>query len=236
MIPARRPRTRPQRRRAWAALAVVAALAAPAAAPAQGFGQREADFAPGFGLVLGQGETADGGAGRTLGFTSRRLKDNERIGSLALMAAEYEGGIPFRALSAAVAEDDVHLRVQSVHAELRRYFPLGGNILYYWALRGGYTRLEGEVTTADGRTHRVERDQVAPLALLAVPLALENPAFLMLAFLDGTSLGLTVDVIAERLWFDLGVGAQVLPRFRDNRIVVEEPFLLTRTLQMVLVF
>ncbi len=194
------------------------------------------DFAPGFGLLMGQGETDDGGATRRFGFTSRRLRENERIGSLALVAEEIVDGVPFGVLSDTVVEDDVKLRIQSVFAEMKRYFEVSTGFLYYWGLRGGYTRLEGEVKTSNGETKKFRKDSVAPLALLALPLALENPAFLLLAFADGASMGMVLDITPQRVWLDLQIGASILPRYRDSLVTVEEPFLLTRTLQLVIVF
>ncbi len=202
-------------------------------------GQQETlgEFAPGFGIVYGEGKAENGADSKRLGFTSRRIKDNDRMGSLALVGEEHVNGVPFELLDATLAAEDVRLRYQSVFMEMKRYFPLDDRFHYYWAIRGGYSRITGTVDPGGGQAVRTfEVDQVAPLALLALPLAIENPGFLLLAVADGTSLGLTWDIVPERLWLDFQFGAVMTPRYRDASLVLEELTIITQTLQLLLVF
>jgi hypothetical protein len=77
---------------------------------------------------------------------------------------------------------------------------------------------------------------VAPLWFLALPFALEHPGFLLLAAVDGSSAGLTVDLVSDRLWLDLSLGTVVLPRLRDRTLALEDRFTATGMLQLVVVF
>ena len=198
---------------------------------------RGADIAPGFGLVVGEGRTENDATIRRFGFTTRRLSDNNRMGSLALIYEEHQNGLAFSRLDDSVAKEDVDLRYQSIFGELKRYFPVGGNFFYYWGLRGGYTRVQGRIDRGPGqKDEKFEEDSFAPLALLALPFVLENPGFLLLAFVDGASLGIVVDLVPEHIWLDLQFGSVVLPRHRDRFVVLEELFSVTRTLQLVIAF
>ncbi|MBI4084144.1 MAG: hypothetical protein HY423_16185 [Candidatus Lambdaproteobacteria bacterium] len=197
--------------------------------------ERGQAFAPGFGLLAGEGTGELGGAGRRFGFSSRRLREHDRIGSLALVAEEWRDAVAGAALSGGTRVGAV--RVESVYAEIKRYLPVAGGFHYYWGLRGGVTRLRAEIASGAGAPARtIERDSVAPLALLALPLALEQPGFLLLALVDGASAGVTFDLVADRIWLDFQVGAQVLPRYRDRDVAFEELFLLTRAVQLVVTF
>ena len=193
------------------------------------------DLAPGFGLIYGEGKNQYGGRISRVGFTSRRLSDGGRIGSLALMAEQHDNGIRYTALDESLTEDKVTLRYQAAYLEMKRYLPFAGVINYYWGVRGGYTRITG-VDTSSGENREFKVDQLAPLALLAIPLMIENPGFLLLAFMDGTSTGMTVDIIPERIWLDYQIGAVLLPRYRDSVLVIEDLTLITQTLKLVMVF
>lgn len=194
------------------------------------------DFAPGFGIVYGQGETEDGGQLTRFGFTSRRMKEGKHVGSAALVAEEHSG-VPNELLDAGLAPEDVSLRYQALFVEIKRYFPIGGGFHYYWGVRGGFSRVSGTVTDPASETQEsFESDLVAPLGLLALPLALENPGFLVLAFLDGASFGLTLEIVPKRIWLDFQVGSAFLPAYRDARVVVEQPLVLSSVLQVAVVF
>ncbi len=194
-------------------------------------------FAPGFGIVYGEGRTENGAKTQRLGFSSRRLQENTRIGSLTLVGEEHFDGIPFALLDPTLSRDDVELRYQSLFMEMKRYFPLGGAFHLYWGLRGGVSRIRGRIRDpAGGPAREFEADLVGPLALLAVPLALENPGFLLLALADGTSAGLTADLVPNRIWLDYQLSATLIPNHRDARIAIEERTLVTQTLQLLIVF
>jgi len=195
----------------------------------------ESNWAPGFGLLYGEGQTENGADLVRIGFSSRRIKEQERIGSLALIGERHENGIPFQMLDSTPAEA-VTLKYQSLFFEMKRYLPIGGIFHYYWGLRGGYTRITGTVDRGGGDISTFEKDQIAPLALLALPLALENPGFLLLAFMDGTSFGLTLDIVPNRLWLDFNVAAVVLPHYRDTTLTLEDRFLVSQSVQLLLVF
>ncbi len=192
------------------------------------------DFAPGFGIVYGRGETEDGGQLTRFGFTSRRMKEGKHVGSAALVGEEHSG-VPNELLDAGLAPEDLSLRYQALFVEIKRYFPIGGGFHYYWGVRGGFSRVSGTVTDPAG-TESFESDLVAPLGLLALPLALENPGFLVLAFLDGASFGLTLEIVPKRIWLDFQVGSALLPAYRDARVVVEQPLVLSSVLQVAVVF
>jgi hypothetical protein len=165
------------------------------------------------------------------------LREEDRIGSLALIGEEHFDGVPFHVLDAGLSREDVEIRYQSLFVEIKRYLPLGGIFNFYWGLRGGVSRLRGRIRPGGGQpTTEFEADLVAPLALLAVPLAFENPGFLLLAFLDGTSLGLTLDLVPGRLWLDYQLGAVLIPNHRDAFVAIEDRTIVTQTLQLLLVF
>jgi hypothetical protein len=196
----------------------------------------EKDYATGFGLIYGEGRTQEGANSKRFGFTTRRIKDKDRIGSLALIYEEHENGVPFELLDQNLTEESVQLRYRSVYAELKRYFPFAGNVLLFWGLRGGFSRIDGTVSPPDQEPREFESDQVAPLWLLALPLALEHPGFLLLAFLDGAAVGMTLDLLPERLWLEYQIGATLIPNHRDEFFVVDELTIISQTLQLVLVF
>ncbi len=197
----------------------------------------ERDYAPGFGLIYGEGRTQEGGDSKRFGITSRRLKDNDRTGSLALIYEEHTDGLPFDVLASGLPRENVELRYRSLFAEIKRYFPVGGNFHIYWGLRGGFTRIDGTVDPANGQpAQEFEEDQVAPLWMLALPLALEHPGFLLLAFVDGGSVGITYDIVPERFWLEYQITAALIPNHRDQFIAVDDLTLTTQTIQLVLVF
>lgn len=223
---------------AWVLAGILAGILGAVAAPGGAGAQiREQDYATGFGLIYGEGRTQEGANSKRFGFTTRRIKDKDRIGSMALIYEEHENGLPFDLLDESLTKESVQLRYRSVYAELKRYFPFAGNVLLFWGLRGGYSRIDGTVSPGGQETPReFESDQVAPLWLLALPLALEHPGFLLLAFLDGASVGMTLDLLPERLWVEYQIGATLIPNHRDQFFVVDELTLITQTIQLVLVF
>lgn len=196
----------------------------------------EKDYATGFGLLYGEGRTDEGADSKRFGFTSRRIRDKDRVGSLALVYEEHENGLQVDLLDPAVAEEDVELRYRALFAELKRYFPVGGSFYMFWGLRGGYSRIDGRVTPGGGSPREFESDQVAPLWMLALPLMLEHPGFLLLAFVDGAAVGLTLDIIPERFWLEYQIGAALIPNHRDQFIAVDGLTAITQTLQLVLAF
>ena len=193
------------------------------------------EIAPGFGLSYGEGKTEHGGEVVRGGFTSRRLTDGGRTGSLALMAEQHRDTIQYVPLVPGLGQEQVSLLYQTVYLEMKRYLSFGSGIQYYWGVRGGYTRITGEETSS-GSPREFTTDQVAPLALLALPLMIEHPGFLLLAFMDGASAGMTVDIIPERIWLDYQIGTVLLPRYRDDVLALEDQTLLTQTLQLMIVF
>lgn len=197
--------------------------------------KRIADFSPGLGLVYGEGKTEHGGESVRAGLTSRRLQDDDRIGSMALMVEQHKGGTKFSVLDPTIEEQDVTLLYQSVYLEMKRFLPFANNIHYYWGVRGGYSRILGEVTV-EGQQQNFKAEQLAPAALIALPMAFEHPGFLLLAFMDGTSAGLTVDIIPERIWLEYQISALLVPRYRDSRIVLEDLTVVTQVLQLAIVF
>ncbi len=207
------------------------------AGAAEALGAEDDNFVPGFGMLFGKGVTENGADSKRFGFSSRRLKEDDRIGSLALIGEEHFEGIEIDILDPALSRNEVEIHYQSVFFEVKRYFSLGSLIHYYWGLRGGYTRIRGRIRPTDGRAGKdFEVDQIAPLALLALPLALENPGFLLLAFTDGTSLGFTLDIVPNRVWLDYGVAAVVIPGYRDTFVAIDESINVTQTLQLLIVF
>lgn len=218
---------------AWVLAGILGVLAAPGMAGAQ---IAERDYATGFGLLYGEGRTQEGANSKRFGFTTRRIKDKDRIGSLALIYEEHENGVPFDLLDQSLTKESVQLRYRSVYAELKRYFPFAGNVLLFWGLRGGFSRIDGTVSPPDQEPREFESDQVAPLWLLALPLALEHPGFLLLAFLDGAAVGMTLDLLPERMWLEYQIGATLIPNHRDEFFVVDELTIITQTVQLVLVF
>ena len=219
---------------AWVLAGIVGGLAAPGLTVAQIL---EKDYAPGFGLLYGEGRTEEGANSQRFGITSRRIKDKDRVGSLALVYEEHENGLPIDLLNTGLTKNDVSLRYRSLFAELKRYFPLGGNIYMFWGLRGGFSRIDGRVEPGGGEApQNFEQDQLAPLWLLALPLALEHPGFLLLAFVDGAAVGLAVDILPERMWLEYQIGAALIPNYRDQYFAVDNPTLITQTLQLLLAF
>lgn len=209
-------------------------LAVPGMAGAQ---IAEKDYATGFGLLYGEGRTQEGADSKRFGFTTRRIKDKDRIGSLALVYEEHKNGLPIDLLAEGLTAENVQLRYRALYAELKRYFPLGGNFHVFWGLRGGYSRIDGRVDPGGQEAPReFESDQVAPLWLLALPLALEHPGFLLLAFVDGAAVGMTLDLLPERLWVEYQIGAALIPNHRDEFFAVDDLTLITQSIQLVLVF
>jgi hypothetical protein len=218
----------------WAASLAAIILVWPGRASGQ---QAGLDFAPGFGVVIGQGQTENEAIARRYGFTTRRLRDGDRIGSLALLYEEHRNGLDFDLLDRSADAKDVTLRFQTLYVEIKRYFPLGGPVLIYWGLRGGYTRVEGRIDRGPGEKDESFRaDSVAPLWFLALPFALEHPGFLLLAAVDGSSAGLTVDLVPDRLWLDLSLGTVVLPEHHGPTLALAERFVATGMVQLVVVF
>lgn len=192
---------------------------------------------PGFGIVAGQGYSENETIARRFGFTSRRLKDGDRLGSLALLYEEHRDGIDFELFDENVDEDDVELRFQTVYLELKRYFPVAGPFHVYWGLRGGYTRVEGKIDRGPGEEDdEFTADSVAPLWFLALPFLLEHPGFLLLAAVDGSSAGITFDIIPDHVWLDLNIGTVILPLHRDRTIALEDRFTSSIMLQLVAAF
>ena len=208
-------------------------MVAPTPVKAQG---SLSDASPGFGLIYGEGKTEHGGELARVGFSSRRLVDDDRIGSLALLAEQHDDGLRIGLLDPGLEIADVSLRYQSVYMEMKRYIPIAGQFNYYWGLRGGYSRVQGEITGPGGEIQSFQAQSLAPLAMLALPLALEHPGFLLLAFTDGTSAGLTFDIVPERIWLDYQISAVILPRFRNTSLVLEDLMVVTQVLQLAIVF
>ena len=219
----------------WTAVGLGAVLAA---GPAQAQGRPlETEFSPGFGVVIGQGQTENGAIARRFGFTSRRLQDGDRMGSMALLYEEHRDGLDYDLLDESVRKKDVSLHFQTLYLELKRYFPTGGPLLLYWGLRGGYTRVEGRVNRGPGeKDDTFQADSVAPLWWLALPFVLEHPGFILLAGVDGSSVGITFDIVPEHVWLDLSLGTVVLPEHRDHVIALQDRFTATGMLQLVVVF
>ena len=200
-------------------------------------GRRITDPAPGFGIIYGEGVTEHDGATRRFGFTTRRLKDELRVGSLALLYEEYEDGLDFVLLDDDLSKEDVELRYQSIFVELKRYFPFGGPVWYYWGMRAGYTRVQGKIRPSDRESRReFTAVSAAPLALLTLPFLLEHPGFILIAAVDGTSLGAIVDIAPDRMWLDFQISATVLPRYRDRSVILEDLLIVTQTVQLVIAF
>lgn len=217
-----------------AGLAVLVAAPGPAGAQLL-----ERDYAVGFGVFFGEGRTDEGTRSKRFGFTSRRIKDKDRMGSLALVYEEHTNGLPHDLLEVSGAnlqEENLELRYRSLFAEIKRYFPMGGAFHLFWGLRGGYSRIDVRAEP-DGQTPTENKaEQLAPLWMLALPLALEHPGFLLLAFLDGASFGMALDVVPERLWVEYQIGAALIPSYRDQYVAVDDLTLVTQTLSLVLVF
>ena len=201
------------------------------------FAQVEVEFTPGFGFFYGEGRTENGAKTTRFGFSSRRLRENDRIGSLALVGEKNDNGVPFEVVDKGLAADAVKLEYRTLYVELKRYFALGTNFHLYWGIRGGATRISGTIDHGPQQpVETFEEEQVAPLILLALPLALENPGFLLLALADGTSAGLTFDLVPGRVWLDYQIGPTLIPGHRGPSVAIDEPFLVTHTLQLVVVF
>ncbi len=196
--------------------------------------ESSADIA-GFGIVAASGVTDNGATVRRLGFTSRRLRDGGRLGSLALVAEEQHNGFAVTRLNPSLRAEDVDLTYQALYVELRRFFPLAGHVLYFWSLRGGITRLSGSVNSG-GVSRNFQQDQVAPLLPLAVPLALENPGFLLLGLLEGASLGLSLDLVQDRIWLELQESTALVPRLRTADIAVDTPFVNSTAVTLTIAF
>jgi hypothetical protein len=193
--------------------------------------------APGFGIILGGGNGELDAVVRKAGFTSRRLEDGGRSGALTLLAESYQDGVPFELVDTSLRKQDVHLEYQALYVELKRYFPLWSNLHTFWGLRGGATRITGTVERGAGKKDEAFQDnQVAPLWFLAVPLALENPGFLLLGLVEGGSVGLAWDLIPRHLWLEAQVSAAMVPGHRDKFIAVDIPFVVTRTVSISAAF
>jgi hypothetical protein len=217
---------------AWLAGALALVAGAPGTF-AQTHGEQ--DFAPGLGFTYGEGGTDNGGKVSRYGLTSRRMQDGERIGSLGLMYQEFDNGLSFDKLHSGISDEDVKLRYRSLYGELKRYFPVNGSMMLYWSLRGGYTRVDGRVKQP-GRDDTFEENSAAPLWFLAVPFMLEHPGFILLALVDGSSLGLTLDLFKDQVWVDMNLGSAVLPQLHTRDIVLNDRFVITGVLQLVVVF
>lgn len=231
---------RPWRRSGWRVVSACAAAVVVACAllPARGLAQRTIeDPSPGFGLVIGQGYSENDTIARRYGFTSRRLEDDDRLGSLGLMYEEHRNGIDYKLYDDDLEEKDVELRFQTLYVELKRYFPVSGPFHVYWGLRGGYTRVEGKINRGPGeKDDEFTADSVAPLWFLAIPFLLEHPGFLLLAAIDGSSAGITLDIVEDHVWLDLNMGTVILPLYRDSVIELEDRFTTSVMLQLVAAF
>ena len=64
----------------------------------------------------------------------------------------------------------------------------------------------------------------------------EHPGFLLLAFLDGGSVGITYDIVPDRFWLEYQLSAALIPNHRDQFVAVDDLTLTTQTVQLVLVF
>jgi hypothetical protein len=229
------PRPRP---RAAPPLWVVAALALaamPMAASAQGGLHEATDPNPGFGLIAAAGQTDAEAPLRRFGFSSRRMRDGDRMGALTLQGEEIRNGVPLVVYAPDLRREEVSLVYQSVYLELKRYFPLGGPWTYYWGLRGGYSRLTGTVSAAPGRAEKTfQQEQAAPFWFLSLPLVLENPGFLLLGLLEGGSAGIAMDLVRDRIWLEAQVSGTVIPQYRDARLAVAVPYLLTGSVSLTI--
>lgn len=189
------------------------------------------------GLLAGNGTNDGDGSVERFGIITSRLQDQLHMGSLALVYEDHEGGLDFTILDDRILDEDVTLNYKSLHVELKRYFPIAGRFLYYWGLRGGISKIEGRIKEPDSEEfRRFETNLFAPLAILAVPLALENPGFLLIGLVDGSSAGLVFDIVPRKIWLDLQLGATLLPQYRDKSIAVDRRFFLATTLQLVWIF
>jgi len=224
--------------RRWWGRALLALMALLALVPRTGRAISEiSDPSPGFGIIVGQGLSENETLSRRYGFTSRRLQDNDRLGSMGLMYEEHHNGIDYELFDDDVDKNDVDLHFQTLYVELKRYFPVGGPIFVYWGLRGGYTRVEGKVERGPGeKDDEFTADSVAPLWFLALPFILEHPGFLLLAAVDGSSAGITFDIVQDHVWLDLNIGTVVLPLYRDSTIALEDRFTTSIMLQLVAAF
>lgn len=191
---------------------------------------------PGFGIVVAGGDAGEGIELRRVGFSSRRLKDGERMGALTFQAEEHKGSLVPARLDSTLAADGVSVTYQSVFLELKNYSALWGPLLTFWGLRGGATRITGSVTPSGGSRYEFTRDQIAPLLLLALPLMLEHPGFILLGGLDGASAGIALDLVPRRVWLELQVGAAIAPGYHDALIVLEQSFVVTRALSLTVAF
>jgi hypothetical protein len=196
----------------------------------------KAEEAPGFGIVVAGGVAGEDAELRRAGFSSRRLKDGDRMGVLTLQAEEHKGSLAVERLDPALAPDGAKITYQSVYLELKNYSAIRGPLLAFWGLRGGATRVSGRVTPPGAAPREFERDQVAPLWFLALPLVLEHPGFLLLGLLDGASAGLALDIVPRRIWIEAQVGAALVPRYHDASILLDQPFVLTRAVSLTMAF
>lgn len=197
----------------------------------------DASSPPGFGIIVGGGLGELGAEVRKGGVTSRRLEDGSRSGTLTLMGETYRNGVPVEVLGPSLNEKDVSIEYQALYLELKRYFPLWGPAHAFWGLRGGATRVTGKVDRGPGTKERTfQQDQVAPLWFLALPLALEHPGFLLLGFVEGSSAGLSWDLIPRHVWLEAQISAVLVPRYRDKLVAIDTPFVVTRTLTLSAAF
>jgi hypothetical protein len=120
--------------------------------------------------------------------------------------------------------------------ELKRYFPLWGGFHTFWGLRGGATRITGTVNRTGAKDRDIQEDQFAPLWFLAVPLAMENPGFLLLGLVEGGSVGMSWDLIPKHIWVEAQVTAAMVPHHRDKFFAIDTPFVVTRTLSISAAF
>ncbi|HEX7929170.1 MAG TPA: hypothetical protein VF678_16360, partial [bacterium] len=168
-------------------------------------------------------------------FTTRRIQDGNRAGSLSLVAERYEDGVPFELVDTGLRKKDVRLEYEALYVELKRYIPVWGPFNTFWGLRGGATRITGTVKQP-GKDREFHEDQAAPLWFLALPLAMENPGFLLLALVEGGSAGVSFDLVPNKVWIEAQVTAAMVPGHRDRFLAIDTPFVMTRTLSISAAF
>ena len=216
-------------------LPVLLMLALVGAWPAAGWSAEEQSL-PGLGFFGGLVEAGDNGEGERFGLNTRRIRDQDRTGSLALVGERINGGVKFKTLSPDVSRESVEVQLRSVHLELKRYFDYFWRFSYYWGLRGGYSELSGTVRPEGMEPSEFRTYSFAPLALLALPFMLEDPGFIMLALVDGASAGLIFDLAPQHVWLDFQLGAIVLPSHQDRYVAISQNLLLTRAASLVVAF
>ncbi|HUJ75266.1 MAG TPA: hypothetical protein VL359_10425 [bacterium] len=220
------------RARGTAALAVLAGLLLlAAAAHAQGL----PDENPGLGIEVAQGLVNDSAELQRIGFSTHRLRDKDRLGSLALLYETFHNGTPFHLLQPGAGNGNPDITSESLYLELKRFISLGGPFYTFWGLRGGYTQVHGKVQLATGQ-HSFHAEQVAPLWYLGLPLALEHPGFLLVSLVDGASAGLAVDIQQDRIWLEYQLGTELVPPYRDDALVIDTSYIVTQAVTLNITF